>query len=112
MASGKPFVSTNVGGVIDLAVPPAQQDSRSDVIRAGNGFLTPIEAGPMVDCLEFLAKNPDVTAAMGAIGRSFALSNYSHDRLQADIENLYFKLLETAYPGTARGSQWSASQSA
>jgi glycosyltransferase involved in cell wall biosynthesis len=112
MASGKPFVSTNVGGVIDLAAPPTQQESRSQVIRAGNGFLTSLEADPMVDCLEFLAKNPDVARAMGEIGRSFALSNYSHDRLQADIENLYFKLLEPAYPGTARRSQWSTAQSA
>jgi len=111
MASGKPFVSTNVGGVIDLAAPPTQQDSRSHVIRAGNGFLTPLEACPMVDCLEFLAKNPDVAAAMGTIGRSFALSNYSHDRLQVDIENLYFKLLETASSRTARRSRWSAPQS-
>jgi glycosyltransferase involved in cell wall biosynthesis len=93
MASGKPFVSTNVGGVIDLAAPPTKLEGRSLVIRAGNGFLTPLEASPVVDCLDFLAKHPDVALAMGRVGRSFALAHYSANRLQTDIETLYFNLL-------------------
>jgi len=96
MASGKPFVSTNVGGVIDLAAPPTQVDSRLPVIRAGNGFLTPLEVNPMLDCLEFLATNPDVALAMGNAGRSFALTQYSDHRLQTDMEALYLDLLGSA----------------
>jgi len=96
MASRKPFVSTNVGGVIDLAAPPNQVDSHSSIVRAGNGFLTPLEADPMLDCLEFLAGNPDVALTMGNVGRTFALTHYSDEGLQADIEQLYDGLLSSA----------------
>jgi glycosyltransferase involved in cell wall biosynthesis len=102
MASGKPFVSTNVGGVIDLAALPTQVDSRFPVIRAGNGFLTPLEARPMLECLEFLAMEPAVARAMGNTGRSFALAHYSDARLQTDIENLYMHLLDPACVATSR----------
>ncbi len=101
MASAKPFVSTNVGGVIDLAAPPVQFDSRIPVLSAGNGFLTSPEVSPMLDCLEFLSKNPDTAQAMGSVGRSFALSHHSEKRLQTAIENLYFDLLGPARLATA-----------
>jgi len=96
MASGKAFVATNVGGVIDLATPPTETDRSSRIIRAGNGFLTPLEATPMLDCLEFLAANSDVASAMGNAGRSFALAHYPENRLKTDIETLYFDLLDSA----------------
>jgi len=112
MASGKPFVATNVGGVIDLATPPAEMDSCSPVIRAGNGFLTPLEANPMLDCLEFLAAKPDVALAMGTAGRSFALAHYFDNRLQADIETLYLDLLGSACLATPPEVRPSLKQSA
>jgi glycosyltransferase involved in cell wall biosynthesis len=112
MASGKPFVSTNVGGVIDLAAPPTQVDNRFPVIRAGNGFLTPLEARPILDCLEFLAKNHEVALAMGNVGRSFALAHYSENRLRTDIENLYFDLLDSACPAIRHPIRASMKQSA
>jgi len=112
MASGRPFVSTNVGGVIDLAAPPAEVDSRFPVIRVGNGFLTPLEANPMLDCLEFLAENPDFARAMGNTGRSFALTRYSDDRLQTDIETLYLDLLGSAHLVTTSEARPSLKQSA
>ena len=112
MASGKPFVATNVGGVIDLAAPPAEMDSCSPVIRAGNGFLTPLEVNPMLDCLEFLAANPDVSLVMGTTGRSFALAHYSDSRLQTDIEALYFDILDSACPAIRHPIRASMKQSA
>ena len=112
MASGKPFVSTNVGGVIDLAAPPTQVDSRTCVIRANNGFLTPVEARPMLDCLEFLAMEPPVALAMGSAGRSFALAHYSDARLRTDIENLYVHLLGPKFVATNPQVRPSLEQSA
>jgi len=112
MASGKPFVATNVGGVIDLAAPPAEMDGCSPVIRAGNGFLTPLAVNPMLDCLEFLAANPDVALAMGTTGQSFALAHYSDNRLQTDIETLYFDLLDSACLATPSEVRPSFTQSA
>ena len=111
MASGKPFVATNVGGVIDLASPPAELSACSRVIRAGNGFLTPLEADPMLDCLEFLAANPGVARVMGVAGQSFALAHYSNNRLQSDIETLYFDLLRPACLATPPEVRPSATQS-
>jgi len=112
MASGKPFVATNVGGVIDLATPPAEMEGCSAVIRAGNGFLTPLEANPMLDCLEFLAANPEVALAMGTTGRSFALAHYSDNRLQTDMETLYCELLDSACLATPPEVRPSFTQSA
>jgi glycosyltransferase involved in cell wall biosynthesis len=107
MASGKPYVSTNVGGAIDLAAPPTQADSSFPVIRAGNGFLTPLDAHPMLECLEFLATHPDVAWAMGSTGRSFALAHYSDHRLQTDIESLYLDLLGSPCIATRFGARFS-----
>jgi glycosyltransferase involved in cell wall biosynthesis len=97
MASGKPFVSTNVGGVIDLAARPTRRDNSSAVIRAANGFLTPLDARAMLDCLELLALDPAVALAMGRAGRSFATSHYSDVRLQTDMEKLYTHLLGSRF---------------
>ena len=66
------------------------------MIRAANGFLTPLDAGAMLDCLELLAAEPVMAREMGGAGRSFALSNYSDARLQNDIEDLYMQLLGSA----------------
>ena len=112
MASGKPFVATNVGGVIDLATPPTEADRSLRVIRAGNGFLTPVEASPMLHCLEFLAANPHAASAMGTAGRSFALAHYSEDRFKTDIETLYFDLLDSACLSTPSQVRPSLTQSA
>jgi glycosyltransferase involved in cell wall biosynthesis len=107
MASGKPFVSTNVGGTIDLASPPTQMDSRTFIITAGNGFLTPSEPDPIVECLEFLASNPASAAAMGQAGRSFALGRWGHDHLLNELRNMYRTLLTSQ--GRARNCQFPAS---
>jgi glycosyltransferase involved in cell wall biosynthesis len=96
MASRKPFVSTNVGGVIDLAAPPTKTEGDFAVIQAANGFLTPAHADRMLDCLESLAANPDLALTMGNLGRTFAVARYSHQRLQSDIEHLYDGLLSSS----------------
>jgi len=93
MASRKPFVSTNVGGVIDLAASPTNTEVDFSVIRAANGFLTSPHAGRMLSCLEFLAANPGVALTMGNAGRAFAVARFSRDRLRSDIETLYDGLL-------------------
>ena len=112
MASGKAFVATNVGGVIDLATPPTEADRSLRLIRAGNGFLTPVEVSPMLRCLEFLAANPDVGLAMGNAGRSFALAHYSEKRLRTDIETLYCDLLDSSCLSTPSEVRPSLTQSA
>ena len=91
------FVGNQVGGVIDLAVPPIRLDTRSRVERAANGFLTPLVSNPMLNCLNFLARHPAEARSMGKVGHSFALTQHSDKRLQAEIERLYFDLLGSAH---------------
>ncbi len=92
MAAGKPFVSTAVGGVVDLAVPPIEQIA-SGCRMAANGFLTPSDAQAIVECLEKLAAEPEMAAQMGEAGRSFALAHHDQQRLAEEMTNLYRELL-------------------
>jgi glycosyltransferase involved in cell wall biosynthesis len=95
MACGKPFVSTNVGGVIDLAVRPKPVVGDASIICAANGFLTSVDAESQLCCLEHLANHREVGHKMGAEGRRFALQYHSCSRLLDDIEKLYRNLLHS-----------------
>jgi len=92
MAAGKPFVSTAVGGVVDLAVPPLRE-LPNGCRRAQNGFLTSSDAEGIVACLEALASSPELAAQMGAAGRSFALAHHDQERLADEVTDLYRTLL-------------------
>ena len=102
MAAGKPFISTAVGGVSDLAKPPAKEIS-SHCRMAANGFLTSADPEVIVSCIEELAASPDLAREMGAAGRSFVLANYGQDRLAGELTELYQGLLTfSGTPGHAR----------
>jgi glycosyltransferase involved in cell wall biosynthesis len=91
MAAGKPFVSTQVGGVIDLAVPPLEK-SRAGYIEAANGFLTRANAAVMLDRLEQLSRDPELAQRMGRAGRQFVLKYHTQERLVRDVLKLYDEL--------------------
>jgi glycosyltransferase involved in cell wall biosynthesis len=92
MAAEKPFVSTAVGGVVDLASSPVQNVA-TGCAMADNCFLTSSDPGVIVSCVEQLASSPDLAARMGAAGRKFALANYRRERLAEEISELYQSLL-------------------
>lgn len=82
MASQKPVICTNVGGV-------------KDVVTDGvNGFLCSLDAEQYAQRLEELIANKGIRESFGIKGRDFALQNYSYDRLLSEIEDLYTYLLE------------------
>ena len=87
LASGRPVVATDVGGV-------------RDVVRDGHtGFLVrayDIEA--IADRLERLGLDPDLRTRMGELGRSWVLPRYSVPRLVEDIDRLYRTLLQLRDP--------------
>src|SRR5450631_294544 len=91
MAAGKPFISTAVGGVTDLAKPPVRQVS-SGCGQAGNGFLTADAPETIVACIEKLICSPMLAKQMGEEGRDFALTNYCQERLCCDVIELYREL--------------------
>ena len=93
MAAGKPFISTVVGGVPDLAKGPVTGIS-SDCKRAANGFLTPFSPEAIVGCIAEMMDSPELAKRMGEEGRAFALANYDQNRLASELTELYEKLLE------------------
>lgn len=92
MAAGKPFISTAVGGVVDLAQSPIRQ-LENGCQMAGNGFLTSSDPGAILACLEILVASPEMLARMGAAGRSFAREYHCQERLAEEVTNLYHNLL-------------------
>lgn len=94
MAAGKPFVSTNVGGVIDLAVSP--EALGDGLLQGENCLLTSTSASQIVRCLAQLAADPVRRSAMGAVGRKFVFDHYDRDRMAEDISQLYSQLLGPA----------------
>jgi len=98
MASGKPFIATEVGGVRDLMVGVGQR-----VWGRMNGEFTVYDNGILVssqdvhglaDALEFLASNPKKRTAMGRAGRELAKAKFTKERLLKDIRSLYGDLLQ------------------
>ena len=93
MAAGVPFVSTAVGGVVDLAGKPLNQiDEQFRVCE--RGILT--EAGSVesfANALIYLAKNEELRKNLSIKGREFVALNYSKERLVGDIKSLYRELL-------------------
>jgi len=91
MVAGKPFVATSVGGVLDLAKSPVKEIS-ADCTQAANGFLTAAAPEVIVACIEKLSSSPGLAKEMGDEGRSFALANYSQERLSCEVLSLYREL--------------------
>ncbi len=98
MAAGKPFVSTRVGGVVDLAVGPLLATHGCGTLQAQNAFLTGPDSGQILRCLEQLASEPDLARRMGSIGQAFALREFSAERLVAEISTLYRELRNRDLP--------------
>jgi len=78
MASGRPVISTDVGGV-------------RDIVREGyNGLLVKSEdVKEFSDKLKSLINDREKRTELGANGRSFASGTYNKERLVGDIEDLY-----------------------
>lgn len=90
MASGRAFVSTDVGGVRDLMVGPARRQGNFEVFE--NGILVPRDAKVLAHAIAYLIENPRMRHAMGQVGRSFVQANFSVQRLADDLESLYLSL--------------------
>lgn len=78
MASGKPVIGTDVGGVSDL------------ITDRSNGFLVPSgDAVELARKIALLLESASERKAFGEQGRKTALSVYTKERLVRDIEDLY-----------------------
>jgi len=91
MATSRPFVAFNVGGLSDLMTGAPQRYEGFDVFD--NGILVdPRDVGAFVKAVSLLVQDPERQVRMGQMGKAFAFENFSKERLVQDMEALYKKL--------------------
>lgn len=91
MAAGVPFVSTAVGGVIDLAGEKVESRDGYDVCERGI-TTTPGSSTAFANALIHLANDEKLRMDLAREGREFVVANYSTERLVSDIKRLYREL--------------------
>lgn len=92
MAAARPFVSTAVGGVVDMVSGNAER-AVGGARWYANGVLTESNAGTLADALEALAKDRTQVARMGLEGRAVASRRYRKETLLGNVDALYRELL-------------------
>jgi len=100
MAAGRPFVSTAVGGVVDMVSGNVER-AAGGARWYGNGVLTESNAGTMADALLTLARNRTLVSRMGREGRAFASRQYRKEILVSNVDALYRELLRKKNLGQA-----------
>ncbi len=93
MAVGVPVVSTAVGGVVDLLGDTVEVKENFSICERGIA----VESGSpesVSNGLIYLAKDEKLRESLGRAGRKFVSSEYSKDRLTADIRRLYRDLAD------------------
>ncbi|GJL54521.1 MAG: glycosyl transferase family 1 [Nitrospirales bacterium] len=97
MASGKPFIATTVGGVIDLMVGAGQtmySDNGGVFTLYQNGILVKSQdAVGLAGALRYVRNHPKESTVMGRVGREFAVKSFDEQRLLGDMRQLYQDLL-------------------
>jgi len=93
MASARPVVTTDVGGVRDL-MGLIDEESKDGYKLAQHGILVPSgDAELLARALSFLYENKKASHEMAERGREFVLNHYSMERLVKDIKSLYKEIL-------------------
>jgi glycosyltransferase involved in cell wall biosynthesis len=88
MACGVPFVSTAVGGVVDLAGEVNVGRGGFDICERGI-LCEPGSAISLSKGLIYLAKDEKLLDEISSSGKQFVFERYSVDRLVYDIQQLY-----------------------
>lgn len=95
MAAGRPFVSTDVGGIGDLMDGDTKVEDNGKMRIYKNGILVDAnDADSFAKAIMVLLKDGDMRKQMGKAGQDFVKMRYSKERLVGDIENLYVSLAE------------------
>jgi glycosyltransferase involved in cell wall biosynthesis len=93
MAAGRPFVSTAVGGVVDMVYGPEIRSSPG-LRWFSNCILAVNQPANFVNALAELASNRNLLHSMGRAGAVFVGQQYSKDRLRTNLDQLYTALLK------------------
>jgi glycosyltransferase involved in cell wall biosynthesis len=79
--AGVPVVSTNVGSVAEV------------VLNGKTGLITDLDVRAIADAVESLVVNSELCQQLGSAAQKFTTGNFGIDRLVADHEALYQKLI-------------------
>ena len=82
LAAGRPAVATRVGGV-----PAVVEDGETGFLAAAG------DVERLADGLERLARDPSLRERMGALGAERVRGRFGRDRMAAEVEALYRRLL-------------------
>ena len=97
MAAARPFVSTAVGGVVDMVSGLAVRGP-DGCVWYSNGVLADPDPLAFVRALMHLSANPACLAEMGTEARTFATAQYKRDTLLKTLDSLYSDLLRKKLP--------------
>jgi glycosyltransferase involved in cell wall biosynthesis len=92
MAAARPFVSTAVGGVVDMVSGSAERAAGGARWYA-NGVLTEANARTLADAVQALAEDRALVSRMGLAGRALASRQYRKETLVGNVDALYRELL-------------------
>jgi len=95
MASGRPFVAVDVGGVRDLMVGDAGRVNQLEVFR--NGILVPRDPKSIAQAITYLLEDENRRLDMGNTGREFVRERFSKQRMTQDLESLYSRVLRSKF---------------
>lgn len=90
MASSRPFIATDAGGIRDLMIGPPVVTAGMEIFK--NGVLVPRQPLAIAAAIKYLLEQPSLRRAMGEAGRDFVRRKFSVQRLGNDLEHLYLKL--------------------
>jgi glycosyltransferase involved in cell wall biosynthesis len=104
MAAARPFVSTAVGGVVDMVSGGAAQSCDGARWHA-NGVLVDPDSTALAGALAALADNPALVPRMGLAGRAIASRQYRKETLVLNVDALYRELLRKKNLGNTLGEE-------
>jgi glycosyltransferase involved in cell wall biosynthesis len=94
MANARPVISTSVGGVVDLLGQEVSTGVDEAFVICERGVrVPPNDARAFAAGLARLTGDESLRREIGERGLQFVLTNYSKERLLADIKSLYSDLL-------------------
>jgi len=91
MAAARPFISTAVGGVVDMVT--GQERLEGGASWFTNGVLVPQEPTPFVRTLQAFAQNRPLLSQMGLVGREWSLANYAESKMLEATHQIYSEYL-------------------
>jgi len=109
MAAGRPFLSTAVGGVVDMTCGEAGHLT-AGAMWFDNAVLVEPQPDAFARVFTEFARSPGRIIEMGRSARAFASAHYAKEALISNLDSLYRELLERKLPHWQAAGQTASSQ--